>query len=246
MICMLYHDVIDDARAHESGFGGADANHYKLSPEVFAAHLDAGPSSSPDVLFTFDDGGISALVPTADLLESRGVRGLFFIVSDRIGDRGFCTAADLRELHARGHAIGSHSASHPVPISALSDAALADEWVRSRNVIADAIGADVTTASVPGGFNSPRVTDAAAAAGYGALYTSEPTRALRMHGAMRIHGRFSVTRATATAVVGDVLHGRPLPWVRQRLLWDAKKVVKAVGGSAWLRFRRTYFARQAR
>ena len=245
MICLLYHDVVDDAHAAESGFPGADADHYKLSPATFLAHLDAGDAAASHVLFTFDDGGISALAPCADLLESRNVRGLFFIVSDMIGASGFCSRSDLRALHARGHRIGSHSASHPVPISSLPDEQLDDQWRRSRAVIEDAIGAPVLDASVPGGFTSPRVEAAAAAAGYTALYTSAPTRAVRRVGPMAVHGRFSITRATSTALVGDVLGGAQLPWIRQAALWEAKRLVKAAGGETWLRFRRRYFARKA-
>jgi peptidoglycan/xylan/chitin deacetylase (PgdA/CDA1 family) len=243
VIALLYHDVIDDARAETSGFPGADANHYKLSPESFASHLAAGPSSASLVLFTFDDGGVSALSPCADLLENAGVRGLFFVPSDYIGQRGFCTATQLRMLHERGHLIGSHSASHPVPISSLSDAALADEWSRSRRILQQAIGADVLDASVPGGFTSARVEGSAADAGYARLFTSQPTQSVRTLRSMHIHGRFSITRSTSLDLVAQVLDGRQLPWLRQAALWEAKKIVKSVGGAAWLRFRKQYFHR---
>lgn len=245
MISMMYHDVIDDALAGTSGFPGADADHYKLSPSVFSAHLAAGPSSDRAVLFTFDDAGIAALSPCADLLDARGVKGLFFAPTDYIGRPGFCTAADLRALHARGHLIGSHSASHPVPISALPDAAIANEWSRSREVLEEILGAAVADASVPGGFTSARVEAAAAAAGYARLFTSQPTRRVRRHDGMAIHGRFAVTRATPLSVVAKVLAGSPMPWLQQTALWEAKKIVKRVGGNAWLRFRRQYFSKAA-
>ncbi len=243
MISLLYHDVIDDVLAETSGFSGADANHYKLSPETFASHLTAGPANASHVLFTFDDGGVSALSPCADLLEQCGVRGLFFVPSDYIGQPTFCTAAQLRALHQRGHQIGSHSASHPVPISDLSDQGLAEEWARSRQVLQDAIGADVRDASVPGGFTSARVEGAAADAGYARLFTSQPTQSVRTLRGMQIHGRFSITRSTPVDLVAQVLAGRQLPWLRQAALWEAKKIVKSVGGAAWLRFRKQYFHR---
>ena len=245
MITMLYHDVIDDALAGSSGFQGADADHYKLAPVVFDAHLACGPSSDPSVLFTFDDAGISALSPCADLLDARGVKGLFFVPTDCIARPGFCTGADLRALHQRGHRIGSHSASHPVPISGLPDPAIADEWSRSRRVLEDIVGVAITDASVPGGFTSSRVEAAAAATGYRRLFTSQPTRRVRVHGDMSIHGRFSVTRATPVAVVASVLAGDRLPWLQQAAWWEAKKIVKRVGGTAWLRFRKRYFSQAA-
>ena len=218
MIALLYHDVIADALANESGFPGPDANHYKLSPDVFQAHLMAVPSNAANVLFTFDDGGASALDPCADLLESSGVRGLFFVPSDWIGHAGFSTASDLRTLHHRGHMVGSHSASHPVPISALSDSQLAREWQVSRERLEQVLGAAVTDASVPGGFTSSRVEAAAAEAGYTRLFTSQPRRSERTVSGMKVFGRFSVTRSTSLDTVSKVLAGDGLPWTRQAVL----------------------------
>lgn len=246
MIVLMYHDIIDDPIADASGFRGAAANHYKLSPTTFVEHLAAGPSAAPHILFTFDDGGCSAINPCADLLEQTGVRGLFFVPSDYIGTHGFCTGAQLRELHARGHTIGSHSASHPVPISNLDDSALADEWVSSRGVLQELLGCAIVDASVPGGFTSPRVERAAMNAGYSRLFTSEPTRSVRMVGAMTVHGRYAVTRKSSVETIATVLGGSSWPWIRQAAWWKSKQIVKAMGGAAWLRFRNEYFSRVRR
>src|SRR5688500_1011395 len=67
----------------------------------------------PAYAVTVDDGGVSYLTLMADRLEQRGWRGHCFVSTDLIGRRGFLTAAQIRELDARGHVIGSHSASHP-------------------------------------------------------------------------------------------------------------------------------------
>ncbi|MFO0093019.1 MAG: polysaccharide deacetylase family protein [Gemmatimonadaceae bacterium] len=246
MIVLMYQDVIDEAEADASGFQGPAANHYKLAPATFASHLAAGPSASANVLFTFDDGGCSALDPCADLLEQAGVRGLFFVPTDYIGHPGFCTGAHLRALLARGHAIGSHSASHPVPMSRLDDAALASEWERSKRVLEDVTGSHVQDASVPGGFTSGRVEQAAMRAGYARLFTSEPTRYVRSLGPMTIHGRYSVTLSTPVATIARVLEGGGAPWRSQAAWWNAKKMIKSLGGSAWLRLRQAYFARSRR
>jgi peptidoglycan/xylan/chitin deacetylase (PgdA/CDA1 family) len=244
MIGLLYHDIVDEAQADLSGFPGAAANHYKLSPTTFALHLRAAAASVAPVLFTFDDGGVSALAPCADLLDEAGVCGLFFVPTDYIGRPGFCTGAQLRQLHDRGHIIGSHSASHPMPISGLSHEALREEWERSRRVLQDVIGCDVADASVPGGFNSTRVERAAQNAGYRRLFNSQPTQSVRVVGGMAVHGRFSITRSTRLSVIEQVHNGSRLPWIRQSLLWEAKSVAKKIGGDRWLKFRSAYFARR--
>ncbi|MBI3791692.1 MAG: polysaccharide deacetylase family protein [Gemmatimonadetes bacterium] len=241
MIALLYHDVVSAARAATSGFGGADADHYKLDPLVFAAHARHAVGRDRDVRFTFDDGGASALEPTADILESVGHRGHFFIPTDYIARPGFLDRAQLRSLADRGHEIGTHSASHPVPIHTLPDAEIEREWVTSRQVLEDLLGRPVTSGSVPGGFNAPVVEAAARRAGLTVLFTSEPAPRPVERGGLTVVGRFSVTRATSEATIAEVIRGGSAPWRKQAALWEAKALAKRLGGRHWLALRRLVF-----
>lgn len=70
------------------------------------------------VSLTYDDGLKEHIDLVAPELEKRGFRGSFWIIGNRIGvkdpkhgDR--MTFDDLRELHRRGHEVGSHTWSHP-------------------------------------------------------------------------------------------------------------------------------------
>lgn len=239
MIALLYHDVTDDAAS--SGFPGADADHYKLPVATFRAHAAHAAERAGAVRFTFDDGGASALEPTASLLEAVGHRGLFFIPTDYLGRPGFLSGTELRDLAARGHEIGTHSASHPFPFHALSDDALEREWATSRAVLEDVLGRPVTTGSVPGGFNAPAVEAAAARAGLATLYTSDPRPDPVVRGGLTVVGRFSVTRATDAATVAAVIAGGRGPWRRQAALWEAKRLAKQLGGRHWLALRKAIF-----
>lgn len=192
-VTLLYHDVTPANADDLSGFAGPEAARYKLTPDVFSCHLDAVGArvSQPPLidlsaagrsrtdrdawLITFDDGGLSAVTDIAGQLEQRGWRGWFFIATDFIDTPSFCSRAQLRELHERGHVIGSHSCSHPERISSCSRERLLDEWQRSCDVLSEIIRQPVTTASVPGGFYSRDVARAAAAAGIRVLFNSEPT-----------------------------------------------------------------------
>jgi peptidoglycan/xylan/chitin deacetylase (PgdA/CDA1 family) len=113
-------------------------------------------------------------------LERRGWRGHFFITTDRIGMRGFLTEAQLRELHRRGHIIGSHSSSHPARMATLTRTDLDREWRQSIDRLSRVLGDAVKVASVPGGYYSREVGESAAAAGIEALFTSEPTAQVEM------------------------------------------------------------------
>src|SRR5262249_25085674 len=152
-------------------FPGGDAARYKLTPAQFEAHLDAiarhGPSGP---VLTFDDGGSSAMA-IADLLERYGWHGMFFVTTGRLGRPGFLDPRCLRELRARGDAVGSHSHTHPLQMARCTEARLRDEWTRSVATLAETIGERIDLASVPGGHHSPAVFRTAAEAGIRTMYT---------------------------------------------------------------------------
>ena len=66
--------------------------------------------------FTFDDAPSSAAVAGAAILEAAGARGTYYISAGLLGQNlvmgPMVTAAEVRDLAARGHEIGCHSFSH--------------------------------------------------------------------------------------------------------------------------------------
>jgi peptidoglycan/xylan/chitin deacetylase (PgdA/CDA1 family) len=246
----MYHDIVPAGAEDTSGFRGVDAALYKVTPDLFAAHLRAitrrvtppaaAASASPALpapVLTFDDGGVSALV-AADLLEQHGLAGHFFITVDYIGSAGFLTAADIRALGRRGHRIGSHSCSHPLRMGHGSRQHVLEEWTRSRAVLSDLLSADVTVASVPGGDFGPIVAEAAAAAGFIRLFTSEPARSSHEMYGLTVHGRFTIHRWTSPETAGAAAAGTWLPWAGQIVAWNAKKIGKRLAGARYLQLRR--------
>ena len=255
IISLEYHDVVPEGNWESSGFPGPAAASYKLASNRFADHLDALASSgqpvgatvqgaldagADNVLLTFDDGGQSAVVVGA-MLSERGWRAHIFMVSDLIGTHGFLNRDQLRGLHADGHIIGSHSATHPTRMSYLSPAQLRDEWVRSVGVLQDVIGAPVRVASVPGGYFGTPVADAASEAGIEVLFTSEPVTAITRMGSCRVMGRFTLRQAHPAAYVRRLVGASPLARGTQWLQWNARKIGKRLGGSAYLRLRDAHF-----
>jgi peptidoglycan/xylan/chitin deacetylase (PgdA/CDA1 family) len=260
-VTLLYHDVTDPEEAEKSGFNSADANIYKLRATDFERHLDAIATarnpprhtiiellnrndrhSEIHVLLTFDDGGASA-VATADRLDQRGWKGHFFVTTDFIGTNGFVTPANLCDLHKRGHVVGSHSCSHPLRISHLSDGELELEWKQSVDVLEDILGTNVDTASVPGGFYSRRVARYASRAGIRVLFNSEPSvQCSRSEGCL-ILGRFGLQRDSQADLAGKFARCETSILWRQAAFWNAKKLAKAAGGERWLAFRKWWLAR---
>jgi peptidoglycan/xylan/chitin deacetylase (PgdA/CDA1 family) len=249
--CLLFHDVVESADWDSSGFTGPGTAKYKLSRPEFEAHLAAvsrvrdTPSSTAHelanasdatlpFLLTFDDGGQSAVTGVAGLLEKYGWRGHFFVTVGQISKKGFLNPEQIRFLRAKGHVIGSHSFSHPVRMSHCSREELTDEWIRSINILSDILGEQVDTASVPGGYYSKRVGEAAAAAGVRVLFNSEPTTAVHAVFGCLVVGRYNIFRGTPPSLSGDLVSAHSKARSRQWLFWNFKKLGKRVAGRPYL------------
>jgi peptidoglycan/xylan/chitin deacetylase (PgdA/CDA1 family) len=235
---LMYHDVVAPGHDDASGFPGATAAHYKLGRAEFADHLaalagsglrfpavTAAPTYAASGLLTFDDGGASAR-DIAAALDAHAMRGHFLITTARIGQTGFVTAADLRALHAAGHVVGSHSHTHPAEISQLGASALAAQWRQSVDCLSQLLGEPVTVASVPGGFYSREVAQAAAAAGIRYLFTSEPTMHVHHVDGCLVLGRYTLWRGMEPAQALALALGTGGERQRQWLLWNLKKPLK--------------------
>lgn len=234
---LLFHDVFVNDPA-ESGFQSPAADRYKLPITVFQEHLDhlaSLPSPAMPFSLTFDDGGESYYSLIADRLERMNWRAHCFVPTDFIDRPGFLTRSQIRELDARGHHIGAHSASHPARMSACDDAVLRDEWTRSVGVLENTLGHAVRLASVPGGYYSTAVARAAQAAGIRTLFTSEPVTRPSVVGEGTIVGRFAIRHYNAPTLSARLV--RPAPWTRWAMWtdWNAKALCKPILGPAYMR-----------
>ncbi len=91
-----------------------------LLPSTEPAGPADDPSAAPTpatprtiVSLTFDDG-VDSQLHAAALLEERGMRGTFYVVSGLLGRPGHLTLAQVRRLQASGHEIGGHTVDHVV------------------------------------------------------------------------------------------------------------------------------------
>ena len=255
ILSLLYHDVVEPQDFSSSGFLGGDADIYKLTRSEFDLHLQmldrasgrgevavldsaARRLSAKSLLLTFDDGGASAVL-IASLLEQRGWRGHFFITTDYIGKPGFVTADQIRELHRRGHVVGSHSCSHPIRMSHCTEAQLKREWTVSSQILSEILGQKLRVASVPGGFYSKPVAESAAEAGIEVLFNSHPTVRTTMVNGCLVLGRYSVQQGLSARRVVSMAQGAWLPRFQQHLFWNAKTIAKRLGGSYYLALRKS-------
>jgi peptidoglycan/xylan/chitin deacetylase (PgdA/CDA1 family) len=246
---IMYHDIVGDGDWSASGFGGSHADIYKLDAGAFEDHLKLLVESNVRsclvsemneqnrencIAITFDDGGESAYTHSAELLETHGFRGHFFVATEFIDTPTFLKTGQIRELVERGHVIGSHSASHPTRMASCTTDELRSEWRDSVKKLSDIIGKPVTTASVPGGYFSRRVAETAAECGIGFLFNSEPvTRVYEINGC-KVFGRYTIKQNTSVEMLGKIVRGNVLDKFQQYAFWNSKKIAKKLGGRIYV------------
>lgn len=133
------------------------------------------PEEGGRAVLTFDDGYDGVRTHALPVLSERGFSATVFVVSGKIGGRNdwdgespgeeLLTAQGLREVHAKGLEIGSHSESHR-DLTKLPESELRAELSGSKSRLEDALGAPVTTFCYPYGAFDQRVVEAVKAAGY--------------------------------------------------------------------------------
>jgi len=255
-VSLLYHDAVKGNDFDASGFAGAGAAVYKLEVDELKRHFEAIAASGADkpstiydfldaqkqdhvpLFLTFDDGGNSAALYIADFLDAFGWTGHFFITASRIGTPAFVDERQIRELKAKGHIIGSHSWSHPTRMAHCDWNEMVDEWRKSVSLLSDIVGEEVTVASVPGGYFSNKVAQAASNCGIRALFTSEPNKKAYYTDKCLVLGRYTLLRGMSPRVsVGFASSKTSSHQIRQYLDWNVKKAAKAIGGRHYVTIR---------
>ena len=123
--------------------------------------------------FTFDDGNQSDLEIGAQWLARHNRTATFFVLADRIGQRGSLDVAGIRALVDAGHSIGSHGAAH-IDWKMADAATLEHELGQdTRNTIADAATHPITSAAIPFGRYNATVLRALSRHGYARVYSSD-------------------------------------------------------------------------
>ncbi|MHB1145658.1 MAG: polysaccharide deacetylase family protein [Thiobacillus sp.] len=144
--------------------------------------------SGRTAVITFDDGYVDNLA-ACDELQKRGMRASWFIVTGSIGqsprwpadgrpEGRLLNAGELREMHASGMEIGSHTVGH-VRLTEADDVRLAQELSDSKAALQDLLGSTVDSFAYPYGAWDARCAAAVKQAGYRAACTTRTGWALR-------------------------------------------------------------------
>ena len=127
-----YHRVTDEAM---------NDGQYNVPPAEFRAQLDylaesgytaitvldfikaaKGKFILPEkpIIITFDDGYADNYHEMLPILEEHGMKATLFMVTNMIGQNGYLTWDELKDMERRGVEIGSHTANH-LPLTKLPE-----------------------------------------------------------------------------------------------------------------------------
>jgi peptidoglycan/xylan/chitin deacetylase (PgdA/CDA1 family) len=125
------------------------------------------------VVITFDDGWADNFSHALPILREFGMSATVFVVTGFAGTPGYLDWERLREMSGCGISLQSHTVSHR-PLESLDSREVAEELGTSKKVLEDRLGTPVHFVSMPQGSWNRRILDAARAAGYRGVCTSEP------------------------------------------------------------------------
>src|SRR5262249_29490768 len=103
----------------------------------------------------------------------------------------------------------------------------------------DILGRRPCVASVPGGFYSRRVAEAAASVGITVLFNSEPTAKVGKVGECFILGRYCLQQGMSAGTAAALASGSLPPRLFQFVIWNSKKAAKYVAGPLYYSVRKS-------
>jgi len=126
---------------------------------------------SRPIVITFDDGYEDNYLAAMPILGKVGMRGTFFIVTGKMGQPGYLSWQQAKEMSARGMEIGSHTVNH-YTLNEINLKELERELLASRLMLENNIPAAAPIFANPFGETSPAVVDLLGRAGYTAACSS--------------------------------------------------------------------------
>jgi peptidoglycan/xylan/chitin deacetylase (PgdA/CDA1 family) len=180
------------------------------------------------VCVTFDDGCETDLLAAAPILKRFGFGATFYITVGFLGQPGYLTEAQVRELGALGLEIGCHSQTHPY-LPDIDDRRLQDETAGAKDRLEQITGAAIEHFSCPGGRWDRRVVEAVKAAKFRTMATSRTGMNFASTNPLRLT-RIAVLNGTSVDLFRRECRGQGL--FRTQLHERARETLRHVLGNS--------------
>jgi peptidoglycan/xylan/chitin deacetylase (PgdA/CDA1 family) len=183
------------------------------------------------ISLTFDDGWQSDFSIALPLLNKYGFNATFFIITGRVGKKGYLKWCQIRELLSAGMEIGSHTETHPY-LTLIPTTAVHEECLRSKLELEDKIGVRVTSISIPYGEYNKNVMDSAIKCGYENICISKPginSVPLKKNGDIGIR-RNSLHRKVRKEALLSIVSPSLFNLLIKEVFYDLRKILKILLG----------------
>lgn len=184
-----------------------------------------GDVTNGSVLVTIDDAHISAREVAIPILEALGIPATLFVPTGRLGKARHLTATQLREIFQSGFSVGSHGHRH-LSMRALSLSDQSEEAKRSKQILEQILGAEVTAFAYPFGTRSDfseKTADVIRDAGYTMAFTAQHGIVSRDADLSSL-ARIKIERADSAAMFRAIVGGGLDAWsLVDKNLWRLQR-----------------------
>ena len=129
-------------------------------------------TAEKNLLVCFDDG-FRGVYEEREYFMCENLFPMIFIAVGLVGQKGYLTWDEIRNLHEAGFSFESHTWSHR-SLTTVPSNEFEHELVDSKKELEQQLGQEVNQLCFPRGLFSPRVMGACERAGYTDLFTSMP------------------------------------------------------------------------
>ncbi len=143
---------------------------------ISVAELAAGLSGtaklpSRPIVLTFDDGYDDNCLAALPILLRQGMRASFFVVTGKIGQPGYMSWAQARQMREQGMEVGSHTVHH-YTLNEINLKEMERELLASRLMLESNLPAAPAVFANPFGETAPAVVELLSRTGYQAACSS--------------------------------------------------------------------------
>ena len=124
---------------------------------LFPEELSLADEIQKSVIITIDDGFKEVYEKAYPVLKKYNAKATLFVIADKIGNSGFCTGNELREMSDSGcFRIYSHTCSHE-NLRNLTTDEMDTQFARANDIIYNYTHREVTSLAYPGGYYDDKV-----------------------------------------------------------------------------------------
>jgi peptidoglycan/xylan/chitin deacetylase (PgdA/CDA1 family) len=172
--------------------------------QLFDALYHGARLPSKPIIISVDDGYVDDVRTILPDLERWHMVATFFVITGRMTEPGFVSAAQIRQLDDAGMDVGDHTAHH-LDLRLLTAAELRSETAGSRSVLEHVLGHSVYYFAYPFGAFNDTVVHEIQAAGFTMAYTTASGTTETTHAPLtmpRIHVGRSETPSGLISLLG--------------------------------------------